>query len=161
MVNHQWSLELRACQAGLFQSRVTVPRSAWPQQRATYRLSSGTRSQLDPEGGRQWALVSLTQSLGPTLLFVSFSLGQNHPTVLVLIPAIKELLILKNSPRTWIQPLMEWAWVMLVRFLNQPPLPRACNRLIHSSNTYLLSIYFVSKAFLGVEDRVWPKQTPK
>ena len=77
-----------------------MPRSAWPQQRATYHLSSGTRSQLDPESGRQWALVSLTQSLGPTLLFVSFSLGQNHPTVLVLIPDIKELLIPKKSPRT-------------------------------------------------------------
>ena len=108
MANHQWSLELRACQAGLFQSWVTAPRSAWPQQRATDCLSAGTRSQLDPEAGRQWALVSLTQSLVSTLLFVSFSLGQNHPTVLVLIPGIKEFLILKKSPRTWIQPLREW-----------------------------------------------------
>lgn len=46
----------------------------------------------------------------------------------------------------------EWLAYRWSRFLNQTPLPKACSMLIHLFNTYLLSVYFVPRTLLVVED---------
>lgn len=150
LVKHQWSLDLRACQAGLFQPWVIEPTPAWPQQRETYRLSSRTRWQLDPEAQWHRALVSLTQSLAPLSSLLSFSLGRNHSSCVG--PSSKRA----HSQVLELESCLErngLGHVGHVSWSNHHYQGPAISSFIHLFNTYLLSIYFVPKTFLGAEDR--------